>query len=127
MRMSNLFAPLVASLILLVNALFATASDVITPTVPQGEPLCDDYAVTVDGLEAPVWSCRVSAQPFNRIWPGYQRSLDQTELSGFATWQTNEKTNRVVVTVKRDDVANLDDVAPSSRDRSRWQGCPWPR
>ena len=110
MRMSNLFAPLAASLILLVNALFATASDVITPTVPQGEPLCDDYAVTVDGLEAPVWRCRVSAQPFNRIWPGYQRSLDQTELSGFATWQTNEKSNRVVVTVKRDDVSSLDDV-----------------
>ena len=110
MRIHCILATLAASVIILVNALFASASDVVTPTVPQGESLCDDYAVTVDGLEAPVWSCRVSAQPFNRIWPGYQRSLDQTELSGFATWQTNEKSNRVVVTVKRDDVSSLDDV-----------------
>ena len=110
MRIQNLFATLAASIVCLANLLCATASDVRTPTVPQGEALCDDYAVTVDGLDAPVWSCRVSAQPFNRIWPGYQRSLDQTELAGFATWQTNEKSNRVVVTVKRDDVSSLDDV-----------------
>ncbi len=110
MRIHCILATLAASVLFLSNALFAAASDVIAPTVPQGEALCDDYVVDVDGVEAPVWSCRVSAQPFNRIWPGYQRSLDQTELSGFATWQTNEKTNRVVVTVKRDDVANLDDV-----------------
>ena len=110
MRIQSLFATLAASIVCLANLLCATASDVRTPTVPQGEALCDDYAVTVDGLDAPVWSCRVSAQPFNRIWPGYQRSLDQTELAGFATWQTNEKSNRVVVTVKRGDVSSLDDV-----------------
>ena len=110
MRIHCILATLAASIVCLANLLCATASDVRTPTVPQGEPLCDDYAVTVDGLDAPVWSCRVSAQPFNRIWPGYQRSLDQTELAGFATWQTNEKSNRVVVTVKRDDVSSLVDV-----------------
>ena len=110
MRIHCILATLAASIVCLANLLCATASDVRTPTVPQGEALCDDYAVTVDGLDAPVWSCRVSAQPFNRIWPGYQRSLDQTELAGFATWQTNEKSNRVVVTVKRDDVSSLDDV-----------------
>ncbi|MBO5897654.1 MAG: hypothetical protein J6R04_01455 [Clostridia bacterium] len=44
---------------------------------------CDDYEITVDGVGAMPDTARVSAYPFNRRWPGYQRSLDQTELVNF--------------------------------------------
>lgn len=40
--------------------------------------------VTFAGKDLNVERCRVSAVPFNRIWPGCQRSMDQTRLSAFA-------------------------------------------
>jgi hypothetical protein len=53
---------------------------------PPGEKLCEDYELRVNGQPVPVYACRVSAVPFNQVWPGYQRPLDQTELAGFAHW-----------------------------------------
>ena len=55
--------------------------------MPSGEAVCGDYRLRVNTRDVPVYSCRVSAMPFNQIWPGYQRPLDQTELSGFAYWE----------------------------------------
>jgi hypothetical protein len=51
---------------------------------PAGEPVSDDYAVIVGGTALPVYPCRVSAEPLNQMWPGYQRPLDQTEMAAFA-------------------------------------------
>jgi hypothetical protein len=54
---------------------------------PEGEALCDAYALRVGGKNVPVYACRVSAMPFNQVWPGYQRPQDQTEIAGFAYWE----------------------------------------
>jgi len=41
------------------------------------------FSVKVEGEKIGVYACRVSAVPFDQIWPGYQRPLDQTELTSF--------------------------------------------
>ncbi len=74
----------------------ADARSIVAP-MPGSERVCADYEVWIDDVKAPVWECRVSAIPFNRVWPGYQRSLDQTETAGFATWQTDSSTTKIVV------------------------------
>ena len=53
---------------------------------PAGEKIFEDYTLQVNSHAVPVYVCRVSAMPFDQVWPGYQRPLDQTELAGFAYW-----------------------------------------
>jgi len=60
---------------------------------PAGEALSEDYKLAVGGTGVPVYACRVSAVPFNQVWPGYQRPLDQTELAGFAYWDMRGPVN----------------------------------
>ena len=76
--------------ILMAPVTLATPAQSATPAAiwaaPPGEALCEDYALRVNGQPVPVYSCRVSAVPFNQVWPGYQRPIDQTELAGFAHW-----------------------------------------
>ncbi len=43
----------------------------------------------VDGVEAPLHTARVSAEPINRRWPGHQRSVEETEYVGFALFATD--------------------------------------
>jgi hypothetical protein len=58
----------------------------IVYSAPAEEKLSDDFELKIDSHKTPVYSCRVSAMPFNQVWPGYQRPLDQTELASFAYW-----------------------------------------
>jgi len=88
------------------------APGVVTWPAPREEKLFADYTLRVNGRAVPVYACRVSAMPFNQVWPGYQRPLDQTELAGFAYWEMSGPV-RVEVTVARAFRSVV--VRPSSR------------
>ncbi len=47
------------------------------------------YRVKVDGKDAALNLARVSACPYNRRWPGHQRSIDQTEIIGFLSMEAD--------------------------------------
>ena len=64
---------------------------------PESEPLCADYTLTVDGEPVAVNACRVSAWPINRVWPGSQRPIDQTEIASFAAWEMSSSAKIEVV------------------------------
>lgn len=51
------------------------------------EPSSRDYEVSVAGQSAEVRWSRESRIPFNRSWPGYQRSIDQTELASYVAFE----------------------------------------
>jgi len=53
---------------------------------PQGEKLSEDYTLRINDQNVPVYTCRVSAEPLNQVWPGFQRPMDQTEMASFAYW-----------------------------------------
>lgn len=54
------------------------------------EPLSKEYCVFLNGKEIPVYTCRISKDSFNRVWPGYQRSAAQTELVSFVNIVSDE-------------------------------------
>ena len=55
-----------------------------------------NYSVVVDGKAVDVVPCLQSGKPFNRGWPGYQRSVDQAERAAYVSF---ESAGPVVVTV----------------------------
>ena len=54
-----------------------------SPEVKGFNLLNDDYAVIMNGNRVEVRACRESRIPFNRVWPGRQRPLDQTERASY--------------------------------------------
>jgi hypothetical protein len=56
----------------------------------QNEVLGSNYEVKINDTEVPLHIARVSAVPFNRRWPGYQRSESQSELINFASFSMSE-------------------------------------
>ena len=53
-------------------------------------PKCDDYRVRINGREVALNTARVSALPFNRRWPGHQRTPDQSEAVQFLSLSMDE-------------------------------------
>ncbi|MBX7259439.1 MAG: hypothetical protein K1Y02_23975 [Candidatus Hydrogenedentes bacterium] len=92
---------------------FAQAPGVVVYPAPPGEALSKDFSVTVAGQPAPVYVCRVSAMPFNQVWPGYQRPIDQTELASFVYWDMSAPVDVDVVSNRPiESVA----IRPTARD-----------
>ena len=58
--------------------------------VQQSEMPRVGYRVRVNGIDAPTDAARVSAMPYNRRWPGHQRTLDQTEGAEFLSLFADE-------------------------------------
>lgn len=52
--------------------------------------LSDIYTVTVNGSPCPAYFARVSAAPFNRVWPGRQRPLAQSEAAAYICFTSDE-------------------------------------
>ena len=57
----------------------------------DGAPLSKDFKVFAEGKEIPVYTCRISAHPFNTWWPGHQRPLDQSETVSYVNLISDEK------------------------------------
>lgn len=55
----------------------------IYPFPNEYEKRSEEYTVECMSESIPVYSCDVSAVPFNQVWPGYQRPKTQTEESAF--------------------------------------------
>ena len=70
-------------------------------SVPACERIYDGYTVKVCGRDVPVSEARCSAMPFNRRWPGHQRSIDQSEQTGMVRFAF-DGTARVEVTAKKE-------------------------
>lgn len=47
------------------------------------------YRLKVNACEVPVHEARVSAIPFNCVWPGHQRPVEQTEIAAYATFDAD--------------------------------------
>jgi len=114
-------APILGVLLLSLTLGTALAAEVANPAgrptvvswpAPAGEALSEDYRLKVNGQPVSVYACRVSAMPFNQVWPGYQRPMDQTELAGFACWDMTAPV-RVEIESQRDVRSAV--VRPASR------------
>lgn len=67
---------------------------------PASEPISTDFSVTLNGIPAAAVQVRVSAIPHNRLWPGQQRPLDQTELASYLSFAADEPV-KVCLTASR--------------------------
>ncbi len=61
------------------------------PKFPKNETPSEEYRVKVNEKEINCYSARVSAFPFNQVWCGYQRPIEQTELTSFVVFSADEK------------------------------------
>ena len=66
----------------------------------------------VEGEECPVRDCRVSAVPFNRLWPGYQRDRSQSEAAGYSVFCAD---GPVTLRVQSEEVISSAVVRPLSK------------
>lgn len=57
------------------------------PNARSFKVVADDLEVRVDGRNREARAIRVSAHPFNRVWPGHQRAYDQTEPATYLAFE----------------------------------------
>ncbi len=56
---------------------------------PEGERTCEDFKVSVCGEKTVPYFARVSAIPYNTVWPGRQRPEEQTEIASFIGFEAD--------------------------------------
>ena len=71
--------------------------------------------LTFNGHKVPLEDCRISAMPFNRVWTGKQRTLDQTSLAKFAGFDLTEPGTLEISGIDADIPARLYPFSESSR------------
>ncbi|MBQ3078732.1 MAG: hypothetical protein IJC48_01860 [Clostridia bacterium] len=71
-----------------------------TYPLPEGECQNTLYEIFIDGKRVQAHSARVSLMPFNRHWPGHQRTMDQTEVIPFVSFDMDEKAHVRVISQK---------------------------
>ncbi len=67
-------------------------------TFKYKEPISPHYTMTVNGVNVPVYTCRISAYPLNRVWTGFQRPGNQTEVASFVNLISDEPLELVITT-----------------------------
>lgn len=85
--------------------------------VTKTQDICEDYEVFINGQKADLNTARVSAQPFNRRWPGHQRQIEQTELINFLSFETDEEVEIKIVLKEPSDVVR---IRPNSVQQESW-------
>ena len=89
--------------------------------VAEGETAYEGYRVWVNGQETRLHAARVSAMPYNTVWPGRQRPLEQTEVAAFLSLETDEP---IEITVTYQKAPGEVTVRPLSRGiRAALDGC----
>lgn len=58
----------------------------VIPDFNDGWSEKTDYTLTVDGQSIKCHRCRDSKMPFNTVWPGHQRPIEQTEVDSFISF-----------------------------------------
>jgi len=61
------------------------------------EPISKDFTVYINNEEVPVYTCRISAYPLNRVWTGFQRPVNQSELASFVNLVSDEPATLTVI------------------------------
>ncbi|WP_232766806.1 glycosyl hydrolase family 28 protein [Geminisphaera colitermitum] len=85
------------------HSAFSIPHSPLGAAAPAPLALSTHFSLTVNGRRIAVHQARVSAIPFNRVWPGHQRPLDQTELASFATFDADFLTPAVLIITLLDD------------------------
>lgn len=65
------------------------------------EAYSEDYRVMINGSEARPFAGRVSAMPYNCVWPGHQRPESQTETASYVSFESSEQFVELEVEPKR--------------------------
>jgi hypothetical protein len=67
---------------------------------PKGELIVTDFDVFINGEPTFPWYCRVSAMPYNTVWPGFQRPIEQTEVASFISFEMQDAVELRLVAAK---------------------------
>lgn len=64
---------------------------------PESEEMYTGYSVEVNGKPIKTPAVRVSAMPYNTVWPGRQRPIEQTELAPMVSFESDEEVTLKII------------------------------